>query len=518
MNYDMINDKMVGRNIVLRNIIVIIIIIFCVITFLEAEPTFINSYPYQDLFPPDYTYSWVDGCCNVVPAIGGGFLLNAFLIPGWEGFIEPQSIFWKISEEGELEWRVQDIYNYSTYFRSIVSNEVDRYYAMAGSGGTFGFDGVLYILDENWEIISVHNYEDEDSLNVKINSMQLIDDGLIMAGRPRNANYLLVMKTDFDGNVIWYKSGYDFMINGEHPWDMNTVIQTSDGGFLTCGYRSYNPFLGTLIKFNSVGDTLWTFSQENTRFHSLLEYDQDTYFAFMFTYDSVNEQANGILMQFDSIGNYINEFEILEPVRNTQFSSRMLKLQDSNILILYNAEEGEIHKITPEGEMLWSRNYLTNHNYAYADWIATQDKKGFQCANGDIVYCGTTDRGEWYPGWYPEPEYVLLRVDEDGNLASDINEIPVSECRISNYPNPFNPSTTIEFELGDYAGEAVIEIYNTKGQSVNELKNENVKCKINSVVWDGTDYSGAPVSSGVYYYKLNIGGKTKAVEKMLLIK
>jgi flagellar hook capping protein FlgD len=495
-----------------KNMVISLFITFLTITSIKAEPTFINSYPYQDLFPPDYTYSWVDGCCNVVPAIGGGFLLNAFLIPGWEGFIEPQSIFWKISEEGELEWRINDIYNYSTYFRSIVSNGVDRYYAMAGSGGTFDFDGVLYILDENWEIISVHNYEDEDSLDVHITSMQLIDDGLIMAGNPYYTDSPLIMKTDFEGNVIWEKELYDIMINGDYTCNMNTVIQTSDGGFLTCGYRSYNPFLGTLIKFNSVGDTLWTVMQNGLQYNSLLEYDQETIYLFRFSSDFF--PGHGVLMKYESSGNFIEEYDILTMVYDQFETSRMFKTLDGNILIIYNAEEGEIHKVTPEGEVLWSRNYLTNHNHTYPDWIATRDKKGFQCPNGDIVYCGTTDRGEWYP----EPEYVLLRVDENGNLAGDVNEIPVSECRISNYPNPFNPSTTIQFELGDYAGEAVIEIYNTKGQSVNELKNENVKCKINSVVWDGTDYSGATVSSGVYYYVLNIGGITKAVDKMLLIK
>jgi hypothetical protein len=88
---------------------------------------------------------------------------------------------------------------------------------------------------------------------------------------------------------------------------------------------------------------------------------------------------------------------------------------------------------------------------------------------------------------------------------------------LSNYPNPFNPSTTIEFSIQNNS-PIDISIYNIKGQKINTLtRNEFVKGD-HSIIWNGDDEYGNPVSSGIYYYKLNINGKTEAVKKCLLLK
>jgi predicted outer membrane repeat protein len=92
---------------------------------------------------------------------------------------------------------------------------------------------------------------------------------------------------------------------------------------------------------------------------------------------------------------------------------------------------------------------------------------------------------------------------------------PIKEC-LSIYPNPFNPETNIVFELS--AGSNVlIEIYNIKGQRLREWKIENVKCKINKVVWDGRNERGRLVSSGVYLVRLQ-SGKVNVMKKMMLVK
>ncbi len=337
MNYDMMNDKMDRRNIMHKNIIISVIIIVITVISLKAEPTFFNSYPYRDLFEDYFAYSYRDGSCNVIPAIGGGFLLNAFVTPGYEFYSEPQSMFWKISEEGEMEWRVQDSYTFGTYFGSIVSNGVDRYYAMPGHGGGYSFTGILYVLDEYCNVISTHNYWEEDSLRIEISSMLILNDGLIMVGMSTNNPSPSLMKTDFDGNIIWYKCGYDLMINGEYPPEMNTIIQTSDGGFLTCGFRNYNPGLGFLLKFDAEGDTLWTAKRESSNFASLLEYDENIFFSFRYTADFY--PGHGILMKFDNSGNLLEQYDILTSIMDQYNSVRILKSYDNNILIIYNALE-----------------------------------------------------------------------------------------------------------------------------------------------------------------------------------
>ncbi len=104
------------------------------------------------------------------------------------------------------------------------------------------------------------------------------------------------------------------------------------------------------------------------------------------------------------------------------------------------------------------------------------------------------------------------------SVGANENEIQILGRNLSNHPNPFNPSTSIQFNTGQ--GEEVeVKIYNIKGQKVKTLPiKTSTNRLIKSVVWNGNDDSNNPVSSGVYLYKLNVNGKTEAVNKCLLLK
>tara|TARA_B110000008_G_scaffold142612_2_gene144267 strand:- start:1226 stop:10687 length:9462 start_codon:yes stop_codon:yes gene_type:complete len=85
-----------------------------------------------------------------------------------------------------------------------------------------------------------------------------------------------------------------------------------------------------------------------------------------------------------------------------------------------------------------------------------------------------------------------------------------------NYPNPFNPSTTIPFTISS-PGLAAVTIYDVNGRQIKQIVNENFKPGFYSRVWDGKNSNGIPVSSGVYYYGLRT--KTfNSFKKMILIK
>ncbi|HPR17233.1 MAG TPA: FlgD immunoglobulin-like domain containing protein, partial [Candidatus Cloacimonadota bacterium] len=105
-------------------------------------------------------------------------------------------------------------------------------------------------------------------------------------------------------------------------------------------------------------------------------------------------------------------------------------------------------------------------------------------------------------------------------VNSDEFEVPSSldNCNLSCYPNPFNPSTTITFNVPQTALFATIEIYNIKGQKVRQLVSPQHSAGQHSVTWNGSDENNKPVSSGVYFYKLKVGDETKAVRKCLLLK
>lgn len=87
---------------------------------------------------------------------------------------------------------------------------------------------------------------------------------------------------------------------------------------------------------------------------------------------------------------------------------------------------------------------------------------------------------------------------------------------ISNYPNPFNPDTNISFTLMDKA-EANILVYNIKGQIVREIGFKPYKAGINTLKWDGRDNANSPVSSGIYFVRINTGAESHT-HKILMMK
>ncbi|MFC1897978.1 DUF2271 domain-containing protein [Candidatus Cloacimonadota bacterium] len=99
----------------------------------------------------------------------------------------------------------------------------------------------------------------------------------------------------------------------------------------------------------------------------------------------------------------------------------------------------------------------------------------------------------------------------------DAGDVLIETSRLlGNYPNPFNPSTTIFFDTSNLPESAQIEIYNMKGQIVKTFDITLSEVE-GSVTWNGTDDNSKSVSSGVYYYVLKSGGIIDT-KKMVLLK
>ncbi|HUI31216.1 MAG TPA: FlgD immunoglobulin-like domain containing protein [Candidatus Acidoferrales bacterium] len=102
--------------------------------------------------------------------------------------------------------------------------------------------------------------------------------------------------------------------------------------------------------------------------------------------------------------------------------------------------------------------------------------------------------------------------------VKQINEqVPHSYVLEQNYPNPFNPTTMIDFSV-PRAGMVNISIYNSVGQLVKVLTNDNYSPGKYQVLWDGTNGGGNPVASGVYFYRLVTRDGNMQVKKMILLK
>ncbi|MBT4575766.1 MAG: T9SS type A sorting domain-containing protein [Candidatus Cloacimonetes bacterium] len=96
------------------------------------------------------------------------------------------------------------------------------------------------------------------------------------------------------------------------------------------------------------------------------------------------------------------------------------------------------------------------------------------------------------------------------------NEIPNSTQLHNNYPNPFNPTTTINYSL-NYNSNVTLEVFNIKGQKIKTLENEDKIAGNHSLIWNGKDSDDESVASGVYFYKL-VSEEHSFVKKMVLMK
>ena len=146
---------------------------------------------------------------------------------------------------------------------------------------------------------------------------------------------------------------------------------------------------------------------------------------------------------------------------------------------------------------------------------------------------GTTDSMEQHPAWtYSEigTYSVSLTVyDNSSNMDIELkndyieitstgtNEVVIPAFEMFNYPNPFNPTTTISFSVSDIPSLVNIEIFNLKGQKVKILVNEQLAVGQHSVVWNGKDDFNKSVSSGLYFYRMK-SENYMFTKKMILMK
>lgn len=115
--------------------------------------------------------------------------------------------------------------------------------------------------------------------------------------------------------------------------------------------------------------------------------------------------------------------------------------------------------------------------------------------------------------------YQLGAVDRDGEFRSTQESVttPIWETELhQNWPNPFNPSTTIGFYMRG-PGRVTLEVYDTRGKIVRTLVDGVRGFGPHEVTWNGRNDRGNPVGSGVYFYRLSVG-KKRFTKKLTLLK
>ncbi len=175
---------------------------------------------------------------------------------------------------------------------------------------------------------------------------------------------------------------------------------------------------------------------------------------------------------------------------------------DMDVLSASGGSDDNITWYENDGDENFSAHTITTYvESAYSVYAADVD------SDGDIDVLSASyydDKIAWYEN------LQITGIINDNNGISNLIDL-------NNYPNPFNPTTTISFSIPEES-KVELSIYNIKGQKIKSLLNGQITAGEHSIVWNGEDDEVKKVSSGVYLYKLNVDGKTEAIKKCLLLK
>jgi hypothetical protein len=101
--------------------------------------------------------------------------------------------------------------------------------------------------------------------------------------------------------------------------------------------------------------------------------------------------------------------------------------------------------------------------------------------------------------------------------SSDGLGLPEKIELVGNFPNPFNPYTTIKYDLPLDADVSLV-VYNLLGEVVQILVSSDIPSGRHSIVWNGESISNSAVPSGIYIYQLTVDGVVSGSKKMVLVK
>ena len=124
--------------------------------------------------------------------------------------------------------------------------------------------------------------------------------------------------------------------------------------------------------------------------------------------------------------------------------------------------------------------------------------------NIDLVVLGTS------PASGHGGVFVLINQGTPATaVASETATTPTAFALGANYPNPFNPATTIPLAVPDGASNVDLTIYNMLGQPMRQVWTGSLPAGEHELTWDGRDAQGQPVAAGVYVYRLQVDEQTR---------
>ncbi|NQV18284.1 MAG: hypothetical protein HQ534_07075 [Armatimonadetes bacterium] len=274
------------------------------------------------------------------------------------------------------------------------------------------------------------------------------------------------------------------------------------------------------LEINSVIPFLWELISEGSTDTSFVDTDWILLEPDIYQYAVVAVYSNGIVAEA-AFSNVVEKLQVFNPPQNLYVDHTYSFT--NNIYHLY----WEVPE--PCNATLINYNIYVN----YEVYVTVSDSlldyviidAPIMPGSGESIFYVTALYEN--PNGESEPSNIVIcfpMISSEQNIVSSANLL------IGNYPNPFNPETTISFSLNTentslhnatawQAEDTELIIYNLKGQKIKTLYPfPNGSLGTREVVWNGTDENNQPVSSGIYFYQLKIGNQYSETKRMLLLK
>jgi len=450
-------------------------------SFLQAQETWIQTY--DPFYADTYVTEDVLICQDGGYAINGYYDINDFM---WE---EHWGFLIKTDSEGNLLWAKIDTVSFMSENESLAFIDTDDGGFL--SAGSSPWSSYLIKRDSlGNRLWSMFN-------DFHVETMSKTDDGnIILGGVTTDNGYPGIRKITQEAEILWTK---DFYLSGSGIGRINSIIQTTDGGFASTGYTSGNGFDLFVLKTDTDGDSLWceTFDGYGDWDEGFCIIENSENDIFVSGYLRGNNRIYyGVLIKFDSEGEIIFILDEYNSENFYWFFSMVDTINDNKIVGYGRDADGR------------ALNFYSYNGESLLDTPLPLAGRGIgdkclQITINGFLLCG--NNSNW--------EIALVKTDSIGQItAIDDEIISLQDYKLSNYPNPFNPQTTIKFHI-PYSSNTLLQIYNVKGQLVKTLMNEEKLSGEHSVVWDARYQS-----SGIYFVKLSNGKSLIKTCKILLIK
>ena len=480
------------------------------------------SYPYGGT--SDEHTEWIEQTND------GGYIFVGYTQSWGAGGLDVYLV--KINSSGIQQW-------YRTYggagedYGECVRQLLDGSFIIVGRTSSFGNGGDIYLIktDPNGNLIWFTNFGGNEGEYVqyciiKNNGNIIIAGNTLSYGNGSSDVYLI--ETDPSGNIIWDET------YGGTAWDEGISVNfTFDGGYIISGYtESFGAGAADLylVKTNSLGTLEWSQTYGGSLWEQGSNAFQTSDGGYIiggqtFTYGA----GSGDIWQIRLEGSPIT-----------------ITLTPHTTPIVIPASGGTVEfdigvtNNTPDPQTIdvWTEVILTEvgsfQDILYLDFLlpggaAPSRERSLEvpaiAPAGEYLYCAYVGEYPWIV--WDDDSFIFTKEGTDGDWLAALpywnsagesfkdvtySTAPSDYMLHSAYPNPFNPSTVISFELKD-AGEVSLIVYDIQGREVQSLVTGHLSLGYHEAVFDGTD-----LSSGMYFVRLTVDSGQSMVRKVVLMK